>query len=106
NDAFKIRALINDITVSMIVNFSIVVLSIVIMFFYSWKLIGVIAFLFPVFISLYIISNQLNKKYQRKLMEQSASLEADLIESIDASITIKQFSLETKFVNKINSKLA
>ncbi|MFX6949748.1 ABC transporter transmembrane domain-containing protein, partial [Acinetobacter baumannii] len=33
NDAFKIRALINDITVSMIVNFSIVVLSIVIMFF-------------------------------------------------------------------------
>ncbi|MFX5233325.1 ABC transporter transmembrane domain-containing protein, partial [Acinetobacter baumannii] len=86
------RALINDITVSMIVNFSIVVLSIVIMFFYSWKLIGVIAFLFPVFISLYIISNQFNKKYQRKLMEQSASLEADLIESIDASITIKQFS--------------
>ncbi|MFX4589171.1 ABC transporter transmembrane domain-containing protein, partial [Acinetobacter baumannii] len=75
NDAFKIRALINDITVSMIVNFSIVVLSIVIMFFYSWKLIGVIAFLFPVFISLYIISNQFNKKYQRKLMEQSASLE-------------------------------
>ncbi|MBR2649424.1 MAG: peptidase domain-containing ABC transporter [Sediminibacterium sp.] len=105
NDAFKIRAFINDITVSMIVNVSIIILSIVMMFFYSWKLIVVVAFIFPTFISIYIITNRLNKKYQRLLMELSAALEADLVESIEASITIKQFSLETKFVNKINIRL-
>ena len=106
NDAFKIRTLINDIIISLIVNICIIFCTTILMIFYSLKLVMLIALLFPLFASIYLISNYLNKKYQRKLMEQSALLESDLVESIEASTTIKQFALEIPFIGKINSQLS
>jgi ATP-binding cassette subfamily B protein len=42
----------------------------------------------------YIITNKLNKKQERKLMEHSAILESQLVESLNSVRTIKQFGIE------------
>lgn len=94
NDAVKIRMFINDIALSMIVNVLIVGFSIGLMFLYYWKLALIMLAIVPVYLLLYWLSNRINKKWQRTLMENSADLEAQLVESLNAAGTIKKFGLE------------
>ena len=95
NDAVKIRAFINDIALSMVVNVMIIGFSIAIMFLYYWKLALIMLCIVPIYLIIYWISNRINKKWQRKLMENSAELETQLVESINAAGTIKRFGLES-----------
>lgn len=94
NDAVKIRAFINDTGVSLIVNTFIVIFSFALMFIYSWKLALIILTIVPLYIAIYIITNKLNRKYERKVMEDTADLESQLVESLNSVRTIKQFGIE------------
>jgi ABC-type bacteriocin transporter len=94
NDAVKIRVFINDVALSIIVNFMIVIFSIGLMFLYYWKLAVLMLAIIPVYLLLYWVSNRVNKKWQRALMENSAELETQLVESLNAAGTIKRFGLE------------
>jgi ABC-type bacteriocin transporter len=94
NDAVKIRVFINDVLVALAVNIFIVIFSFVLMFTAYWKLALVMLTVIPLYGIIYIISNRVNKKTQRRLMEDSADLEAQLVESVNAVGTIKRFGLE------------
>ncbi len=94
NDAVKIRAFINDVAISLIVNIFIIVFSFALMFAYNWKLALIAALVIPFYAINYYIINKLNKKRERKLMEASAELESQLVESLNSVKTIKQFGLE------------
>ncbi|MEI6677156.1 MAG: peptidase domain-containing ABC transporter [Mariniphaga sp.] len=94
NDAVKIRAFINDTAISLLVNVFIVFFSFTLMFLYSWKLAFTILTIVPFYIVIYYITNRLNKKRERKLMEHSAELESQLVESLNSVRTIKEFGLE------------
>lgn len=94
NDAVKIRAFINDVALTMFVNILIVLFSIGLMFMYYWKLALIMLAIIPAYIIIYSISNLVNKKWQRRLMENSADLETQLVESLTAAGTIKRFGLE------------
>ena len=94
NDAVKIRVFINDVAISLIVNFFIVIFSFVLMFVFSWKLALILLISIPLYIFIYVITNKLNKKRERKLMEGSAELESQLVESLNSMKTIKQFGIE------------
>ena len=94
NDAVNIRAFINDAAISIFVNIFIVFFAFALMFTYYWKLALIILLIIPLYLLIYWITNQLNKKYQRKLMEEAADLEAQLVESLNAIGTIKRFGLE------------
>lgn len=98
NDAVKIRAFINDVAINIVVNIFIVLFSFGLMFTYFWKLGLVMLAIIPVYSFIYFITNQLNKKTQRELMENAADLESQLVESLNSVSTIKQFGLE-KFAN-------
>ena len=50
--------------------------------------------LIPIYLAIFLITNRLNKKTQRKVMEGGAELEAHLVESINSASTIKMFGLE------------
>ena len=111
NDAVKIRLFINDIAIGLVVNVFIVLFSFCLMFTYYWKLaLGVLAII-PVYIIIYVISNKINKKFQRRLMENNAELGGHLVESLNSVATIKRFSLEefanvkteTKFVRLLKT---
>ncbi|QNL52061.1 peptidase domain-containing ABC transporter [Olivibacter sp. SDN3] len=94
NDAVKIRTFINDVLVNFAVNIFIVIFSFGLMFTYYWKLAVIILLVIPIYAIIYYISDHLNKKTQRSLMERSADLEAQLVESINAVGTVKRFGLE------------
>ena len=94
NDAVKIRAFINDVSISLTVNIFIVLFSFALMFIYSWKLALIMLIVIPLYTVVYIITNKLNKKQERKLMEHSADLESQLVESLNSVRTIKQFGIE------------
>lgn len=95
NDAVKIRDFINSVALNLLVNILIVVFSVGIMFLYYWKLALIMLLLIPIYALLYWISNKINKKWQRQLMEESAELETQLVESLHAVGTIKKFGLES-----------
>ncbi len=111
NDAVKIRAFINEISVSILVNISIVFFSFTMMFIYNWKLAFIMTLSIPFYVLIYFITNHVNKKNIRELMESSAELESQLVESINSIETIKRFGLETysnektadKFINVLKS---
>lgn len=94
NDAVKIRIFINDIALNIIVNVFIVTFSIAVMFLYYWKLALIMITIIPVYLIFYWINNRVNKKWQRILMENSAELETQLVESLNAAGTIKRFGIE------------
>jgi ATP-binding cassette, subfamily C, bacteriocin exporter len=94
NDAVKIRAFINDVSIGFIVNIFIVIFSFILMFTFYWKLALVMLLVVPFYSIIYWVTNQLNKKIERRLMEESAELESQLVESITAAGTIKRFGAE------------
>lgn len=98
NDAVKIREFINSVALNLIVNVLIIIFSMLIMFIYYWKLALIMAAIIPIYAILYWLSNQVNKKWQRCLMEKSAELESQLVESLNAVGTIKKFGIE-QFTN-------
>jgi len=104
NDAVKIRAFINEVALNIIVNILIIGLSIGVMFLYYWKLALIMLLIIPVYVALYFISNRINKKWQRTLMENSAELETQLVESLNAAGTIKRFGLEGYENDKTESR--
>lgn len=94
NDAVKIRTFINDVLVGFLVNVFILFFSFALMFTYYWKLALIMLIVVPVYAVIYYFSNRVHKNTQRKLMEKTAELENQLVESVTAVSTIKRFGLE------------
>lgn len=94
NDAVKIRLFINDVALNLLVNIFIIVFSFGLMFTYYWKLALIMLIVIPIYVLTYFIANQINKRLQRKLMEDAADLETQLVESLNSIATIKRFGLE------------
>ncbi len=93
-DAVKIRVFVNDVSINLVLNLFILGVSFVVMFAFYWKLALIILSVVPFYYLIYFISNKLNRKTQRVVMERSAELEAQLVESLNSAATIKRFSLE------------
>jgi ABC-type bacteriocin transporter len=104
NDAVKIRAFLNDVSINFLVNIFIVFFSFVMMFTYYWKLALIMLTVIPLYLLIYFITNKLNKREQRKLMEDSAELESQLVESLNSVGTIKRFGLEAYANEKTESR--
>ncbi|KAB1160603.1 peptidase domain-containing ABC transporter [Tenacibaculum aiptasiae] len=110
NDAVKIRTFINDVSLNLTVNILILFFSFGIMFMYYWKLALIMLLVIPLYLVIYLIINKLNKKTERKIMESSADLESQLVESLNSVGTIKRFGLEsfanikteTRFISLLN----
>jgi ATP-binding cassette subfamily B protein len=64
------------------------------MFTFFWKLALIMLIVVPLYTLIYYISNRLNRKVQRTVMERAADLEAQLVESLNSAGTIKRFGIE------------
>lgn len=94
SDAVKIRNFINTTAMRLLVNLLIVFLSFVLMFSYYWKLALIMLAIIPFYALVYLLYDQWNKRVERKVMENAASLESQLVESLNGERTIKQFCIE------------
>jgi len=104
NDALRIRIFINDVSLNLIVHGFTLVFSMAAMFIYSWKLSVIMLFAIPVYALIYFISDGLNAKWQRKMMEAGASLESHLVETIQGVSTIRRFNAGYYFNLKTESR--
>lgn len=93
-DAVKIRVFVNEVTISFILNLFILIVSFALMFTFFWKLAMIMLVVVPFYVVIYYVSDRLNRKVQRKVMERAADLEAQLVESLNSVGTIKRFGLE------------
>jgi ATP-binding cassette subfamily B protein len=79
------------------------IFSVAAMFLYYWKLALVMMLMIPIYLLLYIISNRINARWQRKMMETGAALESQLLESIRGVGTIRRFGVE-KYFNRLTEQ--
>ncbi len=103
NDAVKIRMMLSEVIVGFIINACIVLFSVGLMFVMHWKLALVVALVLPFYGVVYAMSNYINRKWQRRVMEQQASLEAQLVESMSSIRTVKRLHLEELTMEKTES---
>lgn len=93
-DAVKIRAFVGDVVVDAAANVLVVAVSAAMMFSYDWRLAVWTTGLLPCYAALYAIGSRLNGRQQRMLMERSAALESQIVETLSAAGTVKRFGLE------------
>ncbi len=111
NDAVKIRVFINQTAIDVIINVFILIFSFCLMFTYYWKLAVIMLLVIPFYALTFLITNRLNRKAERKVMENAAELESQLVESLNSVKTIKAFGMqnysnlktEVRFVDLLSS---
>ena len=89
-----IRTFINEVGIDLLVNAFVLLFSFGLMFTYYWKLALVMLLIIPFYLLIYQLTNRFNKKVERKVMEQGAELEAQLVESLNGIRTIKAFGMQ------------
>lgn len=104
SDAVKIRAFINEVAIDLIVNVFILIFSFALMFTFYWKLALIMLLIIPFYSIIYWLMNKFNKKVERKIMEDAATLETQLVESVSHIRTIKEFGVEEFTNTKTESK--
>ena len=91
NDAVKIRAFLNQQSTNFIISAFTLVLAVFAMFIFSWKL----ALLSLAFLALYSILFRVavlrNRLFSRRIMEQSADFDAQIVESLNMASTLRRF---------------
>jgi ATP-binding cassette subfamily B protein len=100
NDAVKIRAFINNTLIEVVLNLFVISFSLVAMFIFFPKLVLLAGLFLPIFAVLYAISDRLNKRYQKKLMEDAADVQRQFVESLNGIGTIKRFHIEEYAISK------
>ena len=93
-DAINIRTFINEVGIDLLVNVFVLLFSFGLMFTYYWKLALVMLLIIPFYLLIYQLTNRFNKKVERKVMEQGAELESQLVESLNGIRTIKAFGMQ------------
>ena len=93
-DAVKIRALINDLALELVVSAVVVTLSLALLFIYSATLGALVGGIIPLYALIWAVSNARNRRASRELMERGAELQSQLVESLSVIGTVKRFALE------------
>jgi len=105
SDAIKIRGFINDSIIGILVNTMVIIFSFTCMFFLNWRLALIMAGIIPLYVLIYLLYNNRNKSTERRVMEQSAAFESQLVESLQSSGYIKQNKLRGRMQHITEEKL-
>ncbi len=91
-DATKIRQAVSGITVSIMIDSLFVVVAVVILYLQCSSLFWITLLIVPIYILLAFIFNKPFQRIHKKEMENSASLQSYLVESVSGIDTIKAFT--------------
>ena len=103
NDAVKIRFFLSNTMVDLIVSAFTIMVSIILTCVISIKITILLIIIIPVFSVIYWLFNQFNKNTLRGVMEKSADLESQLVESLNNISTIRYLNLEKNAFEKTES---
>lgn len=94
SDAVQIRSFLSSVMVSAILNPVILLSCFGVMFFFSGKLALLTLTQIPLQLTVYLLLNRLNRKYQRQIKERAADLNSHVTEILHTVSTVKRFGLE------------
>ncbi len=103
NDAARISAFINEVAVNMLLNTLMVVFSLTLMIVYNLQLALVMISSIPFYGLLFYLNDLINVKWQRKIMENAAAMNAQMVEALSSATTIKKLILEKYTVNRTDT---
>ncbi len=93
-DAAKIRNLVSTIALRVALNVLILVFSLGLMFLYSWRLALLLLCILPFYALVYLLTDRVNRRNQRAMMESSAELQSWMVESVEGIATVKHLRME------------
>jgi ATP-binding cassette, subfamily C, bacteriocin exporter len=99
SDAIKIRNFLNETVIEWVVNVCVVLFAFGFMFLQDWHLATVMLAFLPLYAFIYGLVDRLNKQVERVVMEDSAALESQLVESLNQIRTVKEFGIQ-EFMNQ------
>lgn len=94
NDAAKIRSLVSTVALRVVLNVMILVFSLGLMFLYSWRLALLLLAILPFYALVYVLSDRINRRNQRVMMEEAAELQSWMVESVEGIATVKHLRME------------
>jgi ATP-binding cassette subfamily B protein len=94
NDAVKVRTAVSGTSLTAIVDGTLVVISMAVMFYYDWRLAAVASLFVPLLWGAVLAHHPATKRLSRQAMEDGARLQAHLVEDVSAVETVKAFHLE------------
>ena len=109
SDIALVRNFITNASVSLIIASASVLLSIIAMLGFQWKIASAVMIFIPIYGIIYLITNRINKRYNREVIVKSADFEAKSVEAISSVKSIKYFGAESLFegiIRKSYSELA
>jgi ABC-type bacteriocin/lantibiotic exporter with double-glycine peptidase domain len=104
NDAVRIRLFVNDIALNLLLHSLVVIFSLSLMFIYYWKLALVTSLVIPLYTLIAYLGNLTHRRWQRRLMEEQAALEAELVDSLGIITTIRRFGLEAEAMERVEQR--
>lgn len=105
-DAMKIRSFIVNGLTTLMLSLCTLVVSFALMFTYYWKLALLMLMFIPVYTLVYAVSNKVNRKANRDIIEASAAFEEKTVEGISAIGTIKYMCAEGPVSSRIDRQYA
>jgi ATP-binding cassette, subfamily C, bacteriocin exporter len=93
-DAARIRAFVSNVALRIAVNVLIVAFSVGLALLWAWKLALLLLALLPCYAAVYWITDRINRRNERAVMESSAELQAWLVESVESMSTVRHFGME------------
>ncbi len=100
-DAFKIRGFISEGLVSGLVSILTVIGVLVAMIIYNTQIGFAVMCIIPIYVSLFAVSAQINRKYSRKLAKLGATFESQIINNISGIKSIKHYDSQDFVAAKI-----
>lgn len=91
SDAFKVRAFLTEGVTSILTGTLVLLASTALMFAFNWKLALVAALFLPMYLILFAVSNGVNRRIKREVIEDAAEFEQKSVECISAIRSIKYF---------------
>ena len=105
-DAMKIRSFIVTGLTTLMLSLCTLLVSFALMFTYYWKLALLMLMFIPLYTLVYYVSERVNRKANRDIIEASAAFEEKTVEGISAINTIKYMCAERPVVSRIERQYA
>lgn len=104
-DAVAVRDFLNGTILSLVLNPLILLTALAAMFAYSWRLALFSLALIPLNLAIYLVSDWLNRRYQREIMERSADFDSQVVESLHAMSVVRSCGLEEEMSFRSETRL-
>lgn len=96
SDAYRIRSFITGRLLLMAISCITLAAAIAILLTFDWKLTLITLASAPVFILLYLVSDKVNRKLNREIIEENAKFEQNNIEWLSSARAVKYFNSDDK----------